>query len=45
MNQQHPSGYNQQADGAAKKPGYNSSASSSATKTSGKDYIEFEEIK
>ena len=45
MNQQHPSGYNQGTDGTPKKPGYSSSASSSGAKASGKDYIEFEEIK
>lgn len=42
MNQQYPSGDPQATGGQAKKPGYNSSSSSKAT---GKDYIEFEEIK
>lgn len=42
MNQQNPSGNTNASDGSVKKPGYNSTTSS---KPSGKDYIEFEEIK
>lgn len=43
VNQQYPPGYADGTDSAAKKPGYKSSAAPS--KQSGKDYIEFEEIK
>lgn len=42
MNQQYPPGNTQAKGSAPKKPGYNSSAASTS---SGKDYIEFEEIK
>lgn len=42
INQQYPPGNTQSTGSVPKKPGYNSSAASSS---SGKDYIEFEEIK
>lgn len=42
MNQQKPPGTTNGSDGPAKKPGFNSTTS---PKPSGKDYIEFEEIK
>jgi len=42
INKQYPPGNTQSTGSAPKKPGYNSSAASTS---SGKDYIEFEEIK
>ncbi|MCY7420700.1 MAG: hypothetical protein LH478_03040 [Chitinophagaceae bacterium] len=44
MNQQYPPGYTDGTDSATKKPG-NKSSGAAASKPSGKDYIEFEEIK
>ncbi len=42
VNQQYPPGYRQGSGSTPKKPGYDPSTTST---TSGKDYIEFEEIK